>query len=527
MKSMKIVVKNYRCFSDDVPCSIDFCSGFISLVGPNNSGKSTLLRMFYELRSLFENLRNLNVLMELFRESQQNFSAVGVEDQNEIFTNRNNRNIIIELEINEAALNEINKVVVEINRNQPNSYKAFFYYEDPAIRVGRYQTTINDVQRIYAFTIDGITTHLSMDGYFKFLDVITNSLYIGAFRNAINEGSGSYYDIPVGTAFISQWNNWKTGGTRRQNEVAQKISDTLAHIFGYSRLEINSTPDQKALQIIVDGKPYRLRELGSGLAQFIIVLGHVAMRKPMYLFVDEPELNLHPSLQLDFITSLAEYSEYGIMFASHSIGLARSSSERIYSFQKKDEKYTVRQFDQTTNLTEFLGEMSYSAFKELGFETVLLVEGITDVKTIQQFLRKFNKDHSIVVLPLGGAQFINSNVESEMTELKRISNKIAVIIDSEKGSEDEPIDVERMRFAKICRSLGFNIHITEKRATENYLSERAIKEIKGDSYRGLAPYELLRDTELGWAKSDNWRIARVMTKEELLDNDLGVFLSSL
>ena len=211
-----------------------------------------------------------------------------------------------------------------------------------------------------------------MKSFFEFFNVISKSMYIGAFPNAINEGSGSYYDIPVGTAFISQWNNWKTGGTRRQNEIAQKIADTLARIFGYNRMEINSTPDQKSLQVILDGKPYRLRELGSGLAQFIIVLGHVAMQKPLYLFVDEPELNLHPSLQLDFITSLAEYSEYGIMFATHSVGLARSSSEKIYSFQKKEDIYSVRQFDQTINISEFLGEMSFSSFKELGFSQYYL-----------------------------------------------------------------------------------------------------------------------------------------------------------
>ena len=96
-----------------------------------------------------------------------------------------------------------------------------------------------------------------------------------------------------------------------------------------------------------------------------------------------------------------------------------------------------------------------------------------------------------------------------------------MLVDSEKTSEDSPIDTERMRFVEICRSLDFNVHITTKRATENYLSERAVKEIKGDLYRGLKPYELLKDIEYGWAKSDNWRIARIMKKEELMENDLG------
>ena len=46
MKTVKLTIKNYRCFTDDQPCIIEFCSGFTSFVGPNNSGKSTLLGCF-------------------------------------------------------------------------------------------------------------------------------------------------------------------------------------------------------------------------------------------------------------------------------------------------------------------------------------------------------------------------------------------------------------------------------------------------------------------------------------------------
>jgi len=31
-----------------------------------------------------------------------------------------------------------------------------------------------------------------------------------AFRNAINEGAGSYYDIPVGTALVGVWDQWES-----------------------------------------------------------------------------------------------------------------------------------------------------------------------------------------------------------------------------------------------------------------------------------------------------------------------------
>jgi hypothetical protein len=68
-------------------------------------------------------------------------------------------------------------------------------------------------------------------------------------------------------------------------------------------------------------------------------------------------------------------------------------------FKKGDE---VQELESMSGLSEFLGELNFSGYRELGFDKVLLVEGPKEVKTIQQLLRKYKKDHKIVLLPLGG-----------------------------------------------------------------------------------------------------------------------------
>jgi len=59
---------------------------------------------------------------------------------------------------------------------------------------------------------------------------------------------------------------------------------------------------------------------------------------------------------------------------------------------------------------------------------------------------------------------------------------------------------------------------------ENYFTERAIQLVKGPKYRSLHPYEKLSETPLGWAKNENWKIAREMTLDELNGTDLLAFL---
>ena len=121
----------------------------------------------------------------------------------------------------------------------------------------------------------------------------------------------------------------------------------------------------------------------------------------------------------------------------------------------------------------FLRSRYYWYFR--GFDKVLLVEGPTVVQTIQQFLRRYGKDHKIVLLPLGGAALINSISEFELYELKRISNNIAALIDSERNSQEETIPKERQAFLENCYKVKILCHILELRATENYFPERAIK----------------------------------------------------
>lgn len=308
----------------------------------------------------------------------------------------------------------------------------------------------------------------------------------------------------------------------------KEVFNNSKRIFGYDRLEINPSDDDTTLQLIINHRPYKLSELGSGIAQFIVVLANAVLKGPAFILLDEPELNLHPSLQLDFLTTLASYASDGILYATHSIGLARSNAERIYSVRKIAEGDSeVRDYEATPNLAQFVGELSFSSYQELGFNKILLVEGRSEVKTIQQFLRLWKKDHQIVLIPLGGATLINGSSELELRELKRISTNVSALIDSERVVEGGALDANRRAFVASCENLGINVSVLERRATENYFTDDAVKNVLGPAHRALAPYEKLNEVSPSWSKSENWRIAREMSIADLEPTDLGAFLRQL
>ena len=262
----------------------------------------------------------------------------------------------------------------------------------------------------------------------------------------------------------------------------------------------------------------------SGLAHFVIVLANAALKNPKWILIDEPELNLHPALQLDFLTTLAKYAQEGVWFSSHSIGLARSAAPKVYSVTKvREGDSDIRPLEGTPRLAEFLGEMSFSSHKELGFEKILLVEGPTEVPAIQQFLRMIGKDHQILLLPIHG----HMPKTDELDEILRISTNIAALIDSEKVSETSTLNQDRQDFLNLCTRKGLKSHVLSRRAIENYFPDAVVKRVFGSSYRALAPYEKLSDANPHWSKSQNWKMAADMTSDDIRGTDLGTFLEEL
>jgi hypothetical protein len=139
------------------------------------------------------------------------------------------------------------------------------------------------------------------------------------------------------------------------------------------------------------------------------------------ILIDEPELNLHPALQLDFLNTLGSFASHGVLFATHSVGLARAASDAVYSVRRAAQGVSeLRPFEATPAMTEFLGELSLSGYQELGYSTVLLVEGPTELRTVQGLLRHYRLEHKVVLLPLGGGSMIRPGVAEPLREIRRL-----------------------------------------------------------------------------------------------------------
>lgn len=527
----KLTLRNYRCFDWDHPAVLEFSDGFVAFVGPNNAGKSTALRAIYELRNLFGTIFSLP--------QNNNFQPNGITDNAELCNDSDPTKFQCEIEITNfqhpqtypfyAAIG----ITLECQGNTATIIKAKAVSPEGKIRhldgpPANRTVGLGPIGSGWQFQ----DVAVAMNDLVGFTNELHRSRYFPAFRNAINEGASNYYDLPVGTALVATWDQWKAGQFRAQKLAISQVENEIAELLEFKSLQINADQTGKTLDVIIDGRPQKLYEVGAGVAQLIIVLAAALVNKPPYILIDEPELSLHPALQLNFLATLGSYATKGLLFSTHSISLARSAAQRIYAVKRiKNGSSQMHPFgDNAFHFGSWLGELSYSSRVELGCEGLLLVEGPTDVLFFQEFLRKINKDHKYVLMQLGGSSLINAGVAQHLSELHRIiePSKIRVFIDSEKDSADAPLAADRVAFVNECDKIGIKVQVSEKRATENYFERNGIqKALASTEYEPLAPYQKLKDAPKHWHKSNNWRIARETDFEDIKDTDLGKFLLSL
>jgi ABC-type polar amino acid transport system ATPase subunit len=512
MDSFSFGLNTYRCFFQQSTSHVPLVRGSITaLVGANNSGKSAWLRSIHELRNFLSGAfgsgswQQVGANRTWISQAQGATQFIGIQDPTDLVP---------------ANLLKLEKKISFEIRVADVMHEMSVYDQHLSVQQ---QTIKSNSER----------NEVDVNSGAEAARLLANSIYFGPFRNISNQagntGGAIHYELPVGESFITQWRQLKTGSSRDSKLAVIETQRELASLLGYQSLEINASEDNKTLNLVFDGHLIlSLADVGSGIAQMIFAVVTAANRKPEFILIDEPELHLHPTMQAKFVEALARHAKYGVVFATHSIGLARQVATQIFSVTRDrvSGKSTIAPFESTKHAGQLLGELSYSQFAAIGGTHLLLVEGTSEVKVMRVLLRKLGIDADVMIVPLGGSSLITSDKDAELSEFQRIGADVFVLVDSERVSADAAIDRDRAAFIETCKRL-FNpsqIHATERRATENYWSDSAIKQIKSDKFRALEAYQLLRDAENGWSKNENWRIAEATDWQELQETDLGQFL---
>ncbi|MCC6816166.1 MAG: AAA family ATPase [Saprospiraceae bacterium] len=498
---MKIKLWNYRNININYPIELKIQEGVTFILGINNAGKSNILKFFYDLRHVFGNL--------LINNDKIQFHVNTSIFLDEII-NRNNNLPFVKIEItNEYYFLKFKIKPYLGHEKHTNTWLIEGDINEEYINNSNYHSFIKEVKELFA----------------SFIYVPSNRVDFG--------NAGNNYDLLMGNSFIGQWNNWANGRNAEKREKIQILISELGELFNVQNFNITVNDDRSSLLIRFDGKDYLLNSVGSGISQFIFVLGNVLFKQPNLILIDEPEISLHPKLQITFVRLLSKRCK-ALIASTHSIGLARSTGDFIYSLTLQNNAPRLSLYGEhyEPTLAQSLSEMSYSQYVDIGGNNILLVEGRTDVKSYREILRKYNIEHKFIIFSIGGGNFIVNNpglIAEELKELTRFNaNSISMIVDSHRISANDKISKELISLEKVCRELNISLFITCRHSTENYISQAAIDEIVGNGILVLGKYENFnkRTNEDTWDKNLNWKMFEKMKQSDFNGTELDEFINS-
>lgn len=310
--------------------------GITSYVGPNNAGKTAILKFLFEFRELWSKASTYDFI-NLFGDNPSglNISYPNVKDSFSLFRTGETE-IAIHFSIHHSDIItsqrecHITDITLRAKKDRPNDWHGVCFDNN-----GRAIARIKD--KLIAKYDDGTEKEADSTDIKEAFTLLKEVFFIGAIRSPVASFGGKLYDIEFGKNFAHKWNAMKTGYPGLGRDIAIRVRKDIERIFELNRLDISSSPDMENLCVEIDDDSRLLTEMGDGIGQFIITLSSVAVQNPSFILIDEPEHSLHAALQLDFVSTLATYARYGLHFTTHSIGLARSASHRTMSaYRDKD-----------------------------------------------------------------------------------------------------------------------------------------------------------------------------------------------
>lgn len=269
--------------------------------------------------------------------------------------------------------------------------------------------------------------------------------------------------------------------------------------------------ESESILIHVAGdKDRKLYDLGDGIQALIILLYKIFMAEPeSFIFIDEPEINLHPGMQrlfLEQITSNKDLTDKNLKYiitthSNHFLDLTiEKDNVSIYSFSPRNNELNEKQFT-----IKNVNRGDNSLLKELGVNNSsvfmancsIWVEGISDRNYIKAFLKSYcdsiGKSYPKEDIDFAFFEYAGSNIDHYIFEDKvekediqmvlkdikalSISNRIFLLADSDasKQSSKKGIRLKELEGAKtdnFVPKVIWNI-----REVENLLTNEMWKEI--------------------------------------------------